>query len=134
VDGVWTVEPWVSRLELEARAERILSQDDAFITLLATGRRALLKKSELLAKLVAAHEALTAKLNADPEAAKTMVNAAFEKTTTRAIPQNVLDRAWSRIKFTTAINRADFEGAMNDANAAGLLPKTENLDRLFVKP
>jgi NitT/TauT family transport system substrate-binding protein len=134
IDAVWTVEPWVSRLELDAKAERLVSQDDTFITLLATSKRALATKSELLKRLVAAHETLTAKITAEPAFAKPAVSAALEKATTRAIPAELLEHAWPRLKFTTVLDRADFESAMNDAAAAGLLPEKADLTNLFAKP
>jgi len=121
VDAVWTVEPWVSRLELEAGAERLISQDDTFITLLATSVRALGTKADLLKKLVAAHEELTRKITAEPAYAKPAVNAALLKATTREIPSKLLENAWPRLKFTTEINRADFESAMNAAKSVDLL-------------
>jgi len=134
LDAVWTVEPWVSRLELEADAERLLSQDDTFITLVATSTGALKDKADLLKKFIAAHEALTARIASEPDFAKPAVAAALLKATTRPIPPALLDRAWPRLKFTTALDRKDFESAMNDARAAGLLPETADLTNLFARP
>jgi NitT/TauT family transport system substrate-binding protein len=134
LDAVWTVEPWVSRLELEAGGERLLAQDDTFITLIATSKNALAAKGDLLKKLVAAHEELTAKVTNEPEFAKPAVNAALEKATSRGIPQKLLDHAWPRLKFTTALDRKDFEAAMRDAKAAELLPEEADLTNFFVKP
>ena len=134
LDAVWTVEPWVSRLELDAKAERLIAQDDTFITLLATSKRALTDKADLLKKLVAAHESLTAQITGEPAFAKAAVSAALEKATTRAIPAELLEHAWPRLKFTTALDRNDFESAMNDAAAVGLLPEKADLTNLFAKP
>jgi NitT/TauT family transport system substrate-binding protein len=134
LDAVWTVEPWVSRLELEAEGERLIAQDDTFITLIATSKKSLETKADLLKKLVAAHEELTAKITNEPEFAKPAVNAALEKATSRGIPQKLLDHAWPRLKFTTALDRKDFEAAMRDAKDAGLLPEEADLTNLFVKP
>ena len=133
LDGVWTVEPWVSRLELEAEGERLIVQDDTFITLIAAGVTALQAKPELLKKLIAAHEELTAKVIAEPEFAKAAVNAGLLKATSRALPVKLLDHAWPRLKFTTEIRREDFEIAMRDAESAGLLPELADLTNFFVK-
>jgi NitT/TauT family transport system substrate-binding protein len=134
LDAVWTVEPWVSRLELESDGEILLRQDDTFITLLATSNGALKTKGELLKKFVAAHEELTKKITAEPAFAKPAINAALLKATTKGIPEKLLDHAWPRLKFTTAIDVKDFESAMKDAKAAGLLPEEAPLDKLFHKP
>lgn len=132
--GVWTVEPWVSRLELEADGELLLQQDDTFITLIATSKEALGIKPELLKKFVAAHEELTTKITNEPDFAKQAVSAALLKATSRPIPEKLLNHAWPRLKFTTQLNRADFETAMKDAKSAGLLPEEADLTNLFVKP
>jgi NitT/TauT family transport system substrate-binding protein len=134
LDGVWTVEPWVSRLEQEAQAERLIAQDDTFITLLATSASALKDKAELLKKLIAAHEALTTRVSNEPDYAKPAVAAALLKATTRPIPPALLDHAWPRLKFTTVLDRKDFESAMQDAKSVGLLPETADLTNLFAKP
>ncbi len=134
LDAVWTVEPWVSRLELEAGAERLLTQDDTFIALLATNKKALATKAELLRKFVAAHEALTLKISAEPDFAKPAVSAGLLKATRRPIPAALLEHAWARLKFTTALDRKDFTTAMNDAKAVGLLPETADLTNLFANP
>ncbi len=134
LDAVWTVEPWVSRLELEGGGEVLLSQDDTFITLLATSVKALGTKRELLKKLVAAHEELTAKVAADATYGKTAVAAALLKQTTKAIPQPLLDHAWPRLKFTTTLDVKDFTAAMKAAKSVDMLPAEADLDKLFVKP
>ncbi len=134
IDAVWTVEPWVSRLELEGNGEILIQQDDTFITLLATSKASLGNKRDLLKKFVAAHEELTSKVASDAAFAKPAVSAALLKQTTRPIPEKLLDHAWPRLKFTTALNVKDFEAAMKDAKAAGLLPAEAPLTNLFEKP
>jgi NitT/TauT family transport system substrate-binding protein len=131
LDAVWTVEPWVSRLELEAGAKILLEQKDVLTTLLAASTRALAQKRELLEKFVAAHEELTAKVAAEPEWAKPAVSAALHKATGKAIPARLLDHAWPRLTFTTDINPGDFAGIQRDARSAGLLPGEADLTKLF---
>jgi NitT/TauT family transport system substrate-binding protein len=133
LDAAWTVEPWVSRLELEAGGERLLTQDDVLVTVIATGVKSLQSKRGLLEKFLAAHEELIAKITADPDWAKMTVNDALRRLTTRALPAKVLDRAWPRLKYTTELHRADFDTAMRDARSAGLLPMEADLTNLFAK-
>jgi NitT/TauT family transport system substrate-binding protein len=134
LDAVWTVEPWVSRLEMEGGAERLLSQDDTFITLLATSTRALGAKAALLRKFVAAHEQLTVRVASDVAFAKPAITAALKKATGKEIPAALFDHAWPRLKFKTALKREDFETAMHDARSVGLLPEEADLANLFAKP
>jgi NitT/TauT family transport system substrate-binding protein len=133
LDAVWTVEPWVSRLEMEAGAQLLVEQKDILTTLLATSTRALETKGELLKKFIAAHEELTEKVASDPDWAKPAVSAALQKATGKALPADLLDRAWARLTFTIAVQPADFAGFQRDARSAGLLPGEADLSKLFAR-
>ncbi len=133
LDAVWTVEPWVSRLEMEAGAQILVEQKDVLTTLVATSKRALERKGDLLKKFVAAHEDITAKVAADPHWAKAAVSAALQKATSKAIPAALLDHAWPRLTFTTDVQLADFAALQRDAKSAGLLPMDADLSKLLVK-
>ena len=61
LDGVWTVEPWVSRLELEAKGKVFLEQKDTITTVLVASAKLLAEKRELVKKFAAAHAELIAK-------------------------------------------------------------------------
>ncbi len=134
LDAVWTVEPWVSRLELDAGAEVALEQKDVVTTLIASSVKALDKKRELLRKFLAAHEELTKKIIAEPAWAKPLVSAAIQKATTKPLPQPLLDRAWPRLTFTTEIKTEDIAKIQRDAKSVGLLPGEVDLGKFFAKP
>ena len=134
LDAVWTVEPWVSRLEMEAGAQVLVEQADVLTTLVATSTRALDRKSDLLKKFTAAHAELTVKVATDPAWAKAAVSAALQKATSKAIPAALLDHAWPRLTFTTEIRLSDFTDIQRDAKSAGLLPLDADLTQLFAKP
>jgi NitT/TauT family transport system substrate-binding protein len=133
IDAVWTVEPWVSRLEMEAGAQLLIEQKDVLTTLVAASNKALTEKGELLKKFVAAHEELTKKLVAEPAWAKPAVSGALQKATSKAIPAALLEHAWPRLTFTTDVQLADFTGIQHDAKSAGLLPEEADLSKLFIK-
>src|SRR5262245_23531500 len=59
VDAVWTVEPWVSRLELEADGSTLVEDSTAITTLLVARAAVLAEQKELVRKFVAAHIELT---------------------------------------------------------------------------
>ncbi len=134
LDAAWTVEPWVSRLEMEAGGQILLQQDDTFITLVATSVKALGSKRELLKKFVAAHEELTKKISSDAAFAKPAVAAALLQQTKKPIPPALLDHAWPRLKFTTDLDLKDFQAAMKDAKSVDMLPVEADLKDLIVKP
>ncbi len=133
LDAVWTVEPWVSRLELEADAELLVEQKEVLTTLIAASNKALTGKAELVKKFIAAHEELTKKVAAEPDWAKPAVSAALKKATSKDIPAKLLDHAWPRLTFTTDVQPADFAGIQRDAKSVGLLPEEADLGKLFAK-
>jgi NitT/TauT family transport system substrate-binding protein len=55
LDAVWTVEPWVSRLEMEAGGKILVEEKDAMTTLLVARTRFLSEQRDLVRRFVAAH-------------------------------------------------------------------------------
>ena len=75
LDGVWTAEPWVTRLELEAGAKVFVQDKDTNVTLLVARAGWLKDSPELARKFVAAHKELTAWVIAHPAETKALVKA-----------------------------------------------------------
>lgn len=134
LDAVWTVEPWVSRIEMDADGELLVEQRDVLTTVVAASNKALTRKAELLRKFIAAHEEITKKVAAEPEWAKSAVAAALGKATGKALPVALIDHAWPRLTFTTDAQLADFIAFQRDAKSVGLLPGEADLGKLFAKP
>lgn len=134
LDGVWTVEPWVSRLELEAKGKIFLEQNEALTTVLAAGVRLLEQRPELARKFAAAHAELTTWINEHPEEAKKLANAELKDLTKRAMPDELTDRSWSRMHFTSAVKREDFDSFLGEAQSVGFLKGATDLARLVVTP
>ena len=59
LDAVWTVEPWVSRLQLEAQGKVLIEESDAITTVLAARVEFMRTNRELVRQFVAAHRELT---------------------------------------------------------------------------
>ena len=134
LDGAWTVEPWVSRLELEAGGKMLVPETNVLTTVIAASVKTLAKKAELTRKFLAAHEELTLKIAADAAWAKPAVNAALTKATTRGVPETLLNRAWGRLIFSTEVKLDDFTVMQRQARDAGLLPREVDLSKLLAKP
>lgn len=134
LDAVWTVEPWVSRLELEAGAVPIVEEKGEVTTLVAGSVKALESRRELIRKFLEAHEEMTRKIAAEPDWAKPLVLAAIEKATTRAIPAKLLDQAWPRLNFSTVLKPEDFITMQRQAREVGLLPAEADLGKLIATP
>jgi NitT/TauT family transport system substrate-binding protein len=134
IDGVWTVEPWVSRLELEAKGKVYLEEKDAITTVLVAGTKILGAKAEAVKKFVAAHAELTEWINKNPEEAKKLINAEIKELTKREMPTELIDKAWPRLHFTSEIKADALNSFVKDAQSAGFLKDAGDLSRLVTKP
>ena len=81
MDAVWTVEPWVSRLELEADGKTLVEESDSPTTVLVSSRKISERKSALVRQFVEAHRALTEWIRANPEEAQRLVMAELREET-----------------------------------------------------
>ncbi|MBW7894543.1 MAG: ABC transporter substrate-binding protein [Opitutaceae bacterium] len=131
LDAVWTVEPWVSRLELEAGASLFMEEPDAVTTLLVSSEKFLRSQPEIARRFKAAHLELTAWINAHPEAAREQVGAGITRAVHRAMPADLVARAWPRIRFTGALTPAQLQSFVDDARGVGFLRNAIPLDRMF---
>lgn len=131
LDAVWTVEPWVSRLVLEAKGRVLLEESDAVTTIFVASVKLLRERPELAAKLRAAHVELTAWIVAHPEEAQAKVRAGLAAETKREISAPLIAAAWGRLHFTEQVDAAVLEKFMADAQAAGLLKQTLPIARML---
>jgi NitT/TauT family transport system substrate-binding protein len=134
IDAVWTVEPWVSRLETEAGGRVFLEQADAVTTVLVASAKFLQTQPALAASFRAAHAELTAWLAAHPDEARALVRTALTAETRRQVPAALIARAWGRLRFTDRVAPAQFAALVADAQSVGFLRNAIPLDRLFVTP
>lgn len=131
IDAVWTVEPWVSRLELEAGGKAFLEQPDAVTTILVASAKVLREQPAMVASFVAAHRELTAWLNAHPEEAQRKVQAGLSAETRREMPAAIVASAWRRLRFTAEVSQKQFEALVLEAQSVGFLRDAIPLDRMF---
>ncbi len=131
LDAVWTVEPWVARLELEAGGRVFIEEPEAVTTLLVSSAKFLRKQTALAVKFREAHVELTAWINAHPDEAREQVRAGLSRAVKREIPVALVERAWPRIRFTDALKSAQLESFVADARDVGFLRDAIPLDRLF---
>ncbi len=131
LDAVWTVEPWVSRLELEAGGKALLEQPDAITTILVTSVKFLRTQPALVAKFKAAHLGLTDWINAHPDEARERVRAGLSAETKREISAVLVASAWKRLTFTGEVSQPRFDALVKEAQSVGFLRNAIPLDRLF---
>lgn len=139
LDAVWTVEPWVSRLEQEAGG-RIYLEESAlwpqtqgrYVTAhLVSSVRLLRERPALLKRWIAAHVELTQWILAHPDEAKQILNEEFRAETRRSLPKEVLDAAWKRLELTHDPVRASLMKSAEDAYRVGMFSAKPDLSRLY---
>jgi NitT/TauT family transport system substrate-binding protein len=133
VDGAWTVEPWVSRLELDGGGSVLVEETEALTTVLVSSVRFLAERRDDVRRVVAAHEALSAWLEANPAEAKARVQGELREETGADLAAAVLERAWGRLRWQTKATPEDFASFAKAARALRLLPEGD-VGRLVEAP
>jgi len=131
IDAVWTVEPWVSRLEQEAGGKVFLEQPDAVVTLLVSSVKLLKERPELARRFAAAHGELTVWLGTHEAEARELVRAGLSAETHREMSAVLIASAWKRLHFTAVLKPGQISGLVADAQAVGFLRDAIPLDRMF---
>jgi NitT/TauT family transport system substrate-binding protein len=134
VDAVWTVEPWVSRLEMEADGKVLVQDSSAITTLLVARADVLASQRELVRKFVAAHLELTDWIKNNPEEAQRIAKEELLAETRTQMPAELIARAWKRIVPTGEVSPEALKTLVAGAQSAGFLREAPDLARLIEKP
>ena len=134
IDAVWTVEPWVSRLEREAGGKVLVDEKDSVTTVLVASVRAMREKRELLKKIVQAQKELTEWIQANPDQAKAMVVAELGELTKTRVSPDLIAAAWPRIHLTTEVSMDNLKTFVSNAEKAGFLKRAPDLGQLVEAP
>jgi NitT/TauT family transport system substrate-binding protein len=128
VDGAWTVEPWLSRLEMEGGGKLIYAEppETSLTTVLSAGERALKDKPELVAGFSQGHRALTEWIIEHPSEAQKRVADELTRQMRREFPQELVERAWPRLVFDNGVGTAEFEFSLKAAQDAGFIKAGEH--------
>jgi NitT/TauT family transport system substrate-binding protein len=134
IDAVWTVEPWVSRLELEAGGKVLVADDTAITTVLVARAEFLSSHTDLVRRLVVAHRDLTEWIQQHPDEAQGMVRAELKAQFKMDVAPELVARAWARMKVTSDISPAGLQEYVNSAQEVGFLRSVPDLSRLVQAP
>src|SRR5262245_21225026 len=134
LDAVWTVEPWVSRLEREAGGEILIDEKDTVTTTLVARAKFLSERRDLVRCFVAAHRELTEWIRQYPEQAQSLARAELRATFRIDLPADLIAHAWPRMTPTTDASPAAFEIFVTNAKKTGFLRDVPDLSRLFETP
>ena len=134
VDAVWTVEPWVTRLEREVNGKVFLEDSNVLTTWLASSVKFLKDHRDLAKKIADGNVELTQWIQAHPdEAQKTLIEELKAETKTEFVPDAVA-QAWKRIKFTDEVSRDLMSKAVQDGKDAGFLKGATDTSKLVETP
>ena len=131
IDAVWTVEPWVTRIEREAGGKVFLEQSDVVTTVLVARVGALKEHAELLKKFARAHRELTEWINTHPAEAQALVQRGLSEEVKREIPLELVQASWRRLTFTPDITLSSIESLVTDARALGFIRGEVDLSRFI---
>lgn len=128
IAGAWVPEPWLSRLVSEAGGrifvdERSLWRDGRFPTAVVVVRTEFLKANpELVRKFLAAHAAVTRSIASSPKEAARVINRELATTTRAALPQSLVEEAFTRLTFTAELPLDALQLSAQHAAELGMLP------------
>ena len=134
VDAVWTVEPWVTRLERDAKARVFLEDKDVITTWLVSTAKFLRNQRDLAKKVVAANAELTDWIQKNPDEAKKLLIDELTSETRTTFAPDAVAQAWKRIKFTTAVPNELVAKAVQDGKDAGFLKGNTDTSKLIEAP
>jgi NitT/TauT family transport system substrate-binding protein len=133
LDAVWTVEPWVSLLEMEASGKVLVQEQDATTTLLVARAEFLKTQRDLVRKFVSAHEELTDWIIKNPAEAQRLVREELITEMRANISEELIGRAWKRIVWTHEVSRQALDKIVTSAQSVGFLRNAPELSRLIEK-
>jgi NitT/TauT family transport system substrate-binding protein len=131
LDAVWTVEPWVSRLERDAGGKVLVEQSNESITVLVSSVKFLKTKRDLAARFIRAHRELTDWIVSHPEEAKQMVRQELAAETKADVSPELIAQSWKRIVLKNDASLDEYEHFVANAQRAGFIRSIPDLSRLI---
>lgn len=134
VDAVWTVEPWLSRLEREAGGKVLVEEKDVATTVLVSSVKFLSEQRDRAKKFAQANAELTDWIAKNPEEAQRLIKAELLEETKSDMSADVIASSWKRISFTSETPRAAVESFAQNSVRAGFIKSAPDLSKLFEAP
>ena len=134
IDAVWTVEPWVSRLEREAGGKVLVDEKDVATTVLVSSAKFLSAQRDLAKKFADAHAALTDWMAKNPGEAQKLIQAELLAETRSDMAPDLIAQSWKRIVFTAEVPRPSIESFLQNSLKTGFIKTAPDLTKLFEKP
>jgi len=134
IDAVWTVEPWLTRIEREAAGKVLVDESDAATTVLISSAKFLGQQRDLAKKFAQAHAELTAWMAQNPDEAQRLIKAELLEETRSDMSAEIISAAWKRIVFTSEVPRPSVEKFVQNSVRSGFIKNAPDLSKLFEQP
>ncbi|HEY7000908.1 MAG TPA: ABC transporter substrate-binding protein [Candidatus Udaeobacter sp.] len=134
VDAVWTVEPWVTRLERDAKASVFLEDKNTITTWLVSSVKFLRERRDLAKKIVDANIELTKWIQGNEAEAQKLLIEELKAETRAEFSPDAVAQAWKRIQFTSEVARDLIAKSVEDGKAAGFLKGSTDTSKLIEAP
>src|SRR6476646_613744 len=134
VDAVWTVEPWVTRLERDAKAHVFLEDKDTITTWLVSSVKFLHERRDFAKKIADANVELTKWIQQNPAEAQKLLIEELKAETRADFAPDAVAQAWKRIQFTSEVSRDLIAKSVQDGKDAGFLKGSTDTSKLIEIP
>ena len=137
IEGAWVPEPWATRLIVDGGGALFLDERDLwpggdFVTTNIIVSTPFLKAHPDLVKAwLRVHVEVTQWELANPDQAKQISNEEIKRLTGKALPKEVIDGAWSRMRVTYDPISASLIKSADSAYTAGFLKDKPNLNGIY---
>ena len=137
IDGAWTVEPWLARLEVEGGGELFLEEKSLWpggkyvTTHLVVNRTFLADNQVTVRKLIAALVEVTQRINSDRTAAAAVLNGQLKKETGKPLKDEVIQKAMTRVEFTWDPLCASLKQSAEASHRIGFIRKEPALGGIY---
>lgn len=139
LDAAWAIEPWVSRLIVEANAKIFLNESSLwpethgkYVTTHLTARKKFLQEHpDIVKKWLLANVELTDWIKSNPEEAKKIIMNEFKAETRIPISKDILDQSWKNLEFTNDPISISLYKNAKEAHELGFIKTEINLDGIY---
>ena len=137
IDGAWVPEPWAARLIVDGGGKLFLDERDLwpngeFVTAhIIVSVKFLKEHPDLVKAFLRAHVEVTQWEQKNPDQAKQLVNDEIKRLTGKALANEVIDGAWSRLRVTYDPISASLVKSAQGAYEAGFIKDKPDLSNIY---
>jgi NitT/TauT family transport system substrate-binding protein len=137
IDGAWVPEPWAARLIVDGGGKLFLDERDLwpngeFVTAhIIVSTQFLKDHPDLVKAFLRAHVEVTQWEQKNPDQAKQLVNDEIKRLTGKALSNQVIDGAWSRMRITYDPISSSLVKSAQGAYEAGFIKDKPDLSNIY---